>query len=219
MKRRYGAILFDLDGTLLDTLQDLGDAMNRALQAHGFPPHPREAFRFLVGEGVHRLVEMALPADHRDPDTIATVMAEYRRDYAEHWNVATRPYDGIPELLKALRRRKVPSGVLSNKPHPMTVRCVEGYFPGYPFGCVLGQRESVARKPDPEGALEAAGLLGVIPSRVLFVGDTSVDMQTARAAGMFALGATWGFRPADELLEYGAQGLADHPSDILSLLT
>lgn len=215
---KFDGVLFDLDGTLLATLQDLGDAVNRVLAARGWPTHDLEAYRYFVGEGASTLIERALPAAHRDAASVRSALAAYRADYEKHWNVTTRPYDGIVEMLAELRRRGLTLGVLSNKPHAMTVRCIESYFPGVPFPALLGQRDEVAKKPDPAGAYEAARLMGVAPDRVLYVGDTGTDMQTACAAGMFALGVTWGFRPEQELLDNGAQALAHHPRDIIARL-
>jgi phosphoglycolate phosphatase len=215
---RFDGVLFDLDGTLLDTLQDLGDSVNRVLAARGWPTHDLEAYRFFVGEGARTLIARALPAAHRDAATVGAALAAYRADYQQHWNVATRPYDGVPELLAGLQQRGQALGVLSNKPHAMTVKCMEGYFPGVPFRALLGQRDHVAHKPDPAGAFEAAHLMGVPAGRVRYVGDTGTDMLTARAAGMFALGVTWGFRSEVELRENGAQALAHHPREVLPLL-
>ena len=218
MKPVYRAVLFDLDGTLLDTLDDLGDAINRALARFGFPGHPRDAFRYFVGEGVRMLVERALPADRRDPATTEALLQAYREEYRTGWNLKTRIYAGIPEMLEVLTARQIKLGVLSNKPHDMTCQCVEGYLSRWTFDVVFGQRETVARKPDPAGALEAARLMQVTPAEVLYLGDTATDMETARASGMFAVGATWGFRPESELREHGAQAIVHHPDEVLELL-
>lgn len=219
MKPEYRALLFDLDGTLLDTLDDLGDSINRAMVRLGFPTHGRESFRYFVGEGARMLVERALPADRRDPTTAETALRLYREEYRAGWNIKTRIYDGIPELLDSLAARRLPLGILSNKPHDMTQQCVQGYLARWSFAVVFGQRDTVARKPDPAGALEAARLMQVDPARVLYLGDTATDMQTARAAGMFAVGATWGFRPESELREHGAHAIVHHPDEVLELLT
>lgn len=210
--------LFDLDGTLLDTLRDLGESMNLVLQRRGFPVHPIDAYRYFVGEGASMLVARSLPGEHRDEATVKTGLAEYRAVYEQHWNVHTRPYDGIPGMLDALAARGTTLGILSNKPHGMTRRCVEGYLARWTFACVLGQRDTVARKPDPAGALEAARLMGVPPAEILYLGDTATDMETARAAGMFAVGATWGFRPESELRAHGAQSIVRHPGDVLRIM-
>lgn len=211
-------VLFDLDGTLLDTLRDLGESVNLVLRQRGFPEHPIDAYRFLVGDGATMLVTRALPASRRDEATVAACLKDYRVAYAKHWNVHTRPYDGVPELLDALAARGLALAILSNKPHAMTRRCVEGYLARWRFAAVLGQRDDVARKPDPAGALEAARLADVDPAHVLYVGDTATDMETANAAGMFAVGVTWGFRPEDELRTHGAHLIVHHPRDILAAL-
>jgi phosphoglycolate phosphatase len=215
---RFLGVLFDLDGTLLDTLKDIGDAVNRALAARGFPTHPTAAYKEFVGEGARRLVERALPEAHRGDALVREALAEYRRDYGERWNVATRPYEGIPEMLDGLAARGVRLGVLSNKPHAETLKCVRGYFPATPFRAVLGQRDAVARKPDPAGAREAARELDLPVEKILYAGDTAVDMETARAASMFAVGVTWGFRPESELRAHGAQAVAHHPREITTLV-
>ncbi|HMP75106.1 MAG TPA: HAD family hydrolase [Kiritimatiellia bacterium] len=212
------ACLFDLDGTLLDTLRDLGESMNAVLAARDYPTHPIDAYRYFVGEGASLLVERSFPEDRRAPDDIRAGLAEYRAVYERCWNVHTRPYDGIPEMLDVLAARKLTLGILSNKPHRMTIRCVEGYLAAWPFACVLGQRDDVGRKPNPAGAFEAAHLMHVPPAEVLYLGDTATDMETARAAGMFAVGATWGFRPEAELCAAGAQAIVHNPREVVSLL-
>jgi phosphoglycolate phosphatase len=218
MKSAYRAVLFDLDGTLLDTLDDLGDSINRALVRLGFPTHGRESFRYFVGEGARMLVERALPEDRRDPATAEAALRAYREEYRTGWNIKTRIYDGIPAMLDTLTARGIALGILSNKPHEMTLQCVQGYLDRWSFGVIFGQRDHVARKPDPAGALEAATALRVAPADVLYLGDTATDMQTARAAGMFAVGAAWGFRPESELREHGAHAIVHHPDDVLKLI-
>lgn len=214
----FRAVLFDLDGTLLDTLQDLADAVNRVMAKRGHPTHTVEAIRWFIGEGARSLVERALPETARTETEIEAALADYRADYSQNWNVATKPYAGIVPLLLELQARGLALGVLSNKPHAMTARCVAGYLREFPFKAILGQRDEVAKKPDPEGAHEAANLMGCTPGEILYVGDTAVDMQTARAAGMIALGATWGFRPESELRDNGADAIVHRPLAILDFL-
>jgi 2-phosphoglycolate phosphatase len=214
----FKAVLFDLDGTLLDTLQDLADAVNRVMKKRGHPTHDIEAIRWFIGEGARMLVERALPEAKRTEAEIEAALADYRTDYMANWNVATKPYGGIVPLLHELHARGLALGVLSNKPHAMTVRCIEGYLREFPFKAVLGQRDEVAKKPHPEGAHEAARLMGCKTEEILYVGDTAVDMQTARAAGMIALGATWGFRPESELRENGADAIIHAPLAVLDFV-
>lgn len=211
-------VLFDLDGTLLDTLEDIGGSVNRVLARRHLPVHPIAAYRDFVGDGARVLIQRALPEGRRDEATVRDGLTEYREVYARHWNESTRPYDGIPDLLDALSERALKLGILSNKPHDMTRRCVAHYLARWSFAAVLGQREEVARKPDPSGALEAARLMGLHPADILYVGDTATDMETAAAAGMFSVGVTWGFRPEAELRAHGARAVAHHPSEILGLL-
>ena len=214
----YCAVLFDLDGTLLDTLEDLADSTNAALSGLGFPPRPTDEYRILVGDGIHNLALRALPKGHTDPATVERCMRLTRAEYARRWDAKTRPYPGVPELLDELTRRRVRMAILSNKPDPATQEVVGKLLPGWSFDVVLGAREGVALKPDPAAALQVAGALGLQAGQILYVGDTNTDMQTARAARMRAVGALWGFRTAEELLASGAQDLIARPQDLLPLL-
>ncbi len=208
------AVLFDLDGTLVDSLADIAGSMNRTLVRRGHPPHRVEAYRGFIGEGVEHLVRRALPG--ASPDELAQVLAAYRADYLEHLFDGSPPYPGIPELLQALRARGVPLAVLSNKAEPATVKLAEGLFPGL-FAQVRGERPGTPKKPDPTAALALAAALGVAPADCAFVGDTAIDMKTARAAGMVPVGVAWGFRP-EELVPHGAAHVLSHPRELLALL-
>lgn len=214
----YAAVLFDLDGTLLDTLADLGNAVNRTLEAHGLPTHPLDAYRNFVGDGVYKLIERALPADRRDPQTFESCLQTYRKDYARNWNVQTRPYPGIAELLDELIARRIRLAVLSNKPDEFTQVCVRQLLGRWRFDVVLGARDDIPPKPDPASALEIARRLELSPGQFIYLGDSGVDMQTARAAGMTCVGALWGFRTREELQAAGAQKLIRHPLELLELL-
>ena len=211
----YQAAIFDMDGTLLDTLEDLADCMNRVLQREGFAVHPVAAYRFFVGDGLENLVRRSLPEELRTDEAIDRLKEGMRGEYAGHWADKTRPYDGIPELLRVLQGRGVPMAVLSNKPDAFTREIAAHYFPDGFFARVLGAREGSHRKPDPAAALEIAAEWKLRPERILYLGDTNTDMQTGRRAGMFTVGALWGFRPREELLEHGAQALVEKPAEVL----
>ncbi|HNS10597.1 MAG TPA: HAD family hydrolase [Candidatus Ozemobacteraceae bacterium] len=212
----YRGIIFDLDGTLLDTLTDLADSTNRVLTRHGFATHPVDAYRYFVGDGMRMLVERALPPEHRVAAVIAGIFAELHADYGENWAVATRPYAGVVELLAGLLQRGIVMSVLSNKPDEFTGIMVRKYFPDIPFKCVYGLSDRVAKKPDPAGALRIATETGIKPEQTLYLGDTLVDMKTAVAAGMFPIGALWGFRDEPELRAGGAELLLQHPLQLLA---
>ena len=215
---QYRAIIFDLDGTLLNTLDDLGNAMNRTLEHEGFPTHPIDAYRYFVGNGARTLVTRTLPEAHRDQETIDRCFARFRADYERHWNVNTRPYDGILDMLNVLTARGIPLTVLSNKPDADAKRCVAELLPEGAFEIVLGQRAGIPHKPDPAGARDIATKLHLSPAEILYVGDTSIDMETALAAHMFPVGVLWGFRSRQELEDSGAQALLTHPLDIFEVV-
>lgn len=214
------AVLFDLDGTLLDTLRDLSDSGNAVLEARGFPTHSMEAYRTFIGNGMVNLVRDIFPEGHRpsEGDETDKVLAEYRAAYGERWQNTTVPYPGISELLDALIEQGIPIGVLSNKAHDFTVKCVEAFLPNWKWDVVLGAREGIAKKPDPAGAMEATAQLGLDPGECCFVGDSDVDMLTAVNAGMLPVGVEWGFRPVEELRGAGAQAILREPTGLLSLL-
>jgi phosphoglycolate phosphatase len=215
---RYRAIIFDLDGTLLDTLADIGDAVNRVLAANGYPQHPEASFRYFVGDGARMLIRRALPEGERSETIIDNCLAAFIDDYALNWNIKTKPYDGIPEMLSELAKSGVKLAVLSNKPHPMVVKCVETFLKAWEFQAVLGQSDRYPKKPDPSSALAIARKMATTPADTLYLGDTRTDMQTAQAAKMFAVGAGWGFRPHAELIESGCRCLAPKPLDVVDCL-
>jgi phosphoglycolate phosphatase len=214
----YQAVIFDLDGTLLDTLEDIGDAVNRVLSTRGLPVHLIDAYRFFVGDGVAKLITRALPEDKRDAETLRSCLEAYREDYDQHWNIKTRLYEGIGTLLDELTARGLKLAILSNKPHEFTERCVREFLSKWSFDAVIGGRDGVPLKPDPAGALEIARTLGIPPAACLYLGDTAVDIKTAIAAGMTPVGVLWGFRPTEELRESGAKILIEQPLEILRLL-
>jgi phosphoglycolate phosphatase len=214
----FQAVLFDLDGTLLNTIDDLTDAMNVTLAGAGFPPRTVGECKVFVGEGAESFILRSLPEGRRDKQTLAQVAPLYREAYTRNWACKTRPYEGVPELLDALAGRKLKLAVLSNKPDDFTRHMVEKLLPRWRFDAVVGARPSAPKKPDPTVALQIADSLGVEPRRFLYLGDTNTDMQTALAAGMFPVGALWGFRTAEELRASGAKVLAAKPEDVIEVV-
>jgi phosphoglycolate phosphatase len=214
----YRAAIFDLDGTLLNTLDDIADSMNGALQRLGLPGWPVEQYRSMVGMGLDQLALRVLPEDRSDAATVSACLAAMRELYAARWAVRTRPYDGIPEMLRALRQAGIRCAVLSNKAHEFVVTMISHFFGDKAFELILGGGR-FPLKPDPSGALHIAASIGLPPGEIVFIGDSDVDMKTAGNAGMFGIGATWGFRTREELLQNGAQFLAETPIDIVSAVT
>ncbi len=211
----YQACIFDLDGTLLDSLEDLGDAMNRVLKRWGFPEHSLDQYRYFVGSGATRLVALTIPEESRTEETVAQCLAEFQADYSESWDIKSKPYEGIPEMLDALVEQGFRLTVLSNKPHRMTTKCVEGLLSRWDFEIVYGHRKGIPRKPNPTAALEIIERLDIPATDCVYLGDTDIDMKTAVASGCFPVGVLWGFREEAELRENGAQAILKHPLDLL----
>jgi phosphoglycolate phosphatase len=211
--------LFDLDGTLLDTLEDIAFSANRVLESRGFPAHPVDSYRFFIGHGSRTLMERALPADRRAPGMIDDCTEEFLRTYGANWHRETRPFEGIHDLLDYLSKEGVRLAVLSNKAHSFTVKCVDYFFHGYHFDVVMGQQEGVAMKPDPAGALKTADQMKLRAGDFVYAGDSATDMKTARAAGMLAVGVLWGLRDEAELKAAGAEILVCHPREIKDLFS
>jgi len=211
---RHTSIIFDLDGTLLDTLAGLVITGNEVLARYGFPSHVSEKYRYFVGDGLKTLMERITPAG-----TGKYVLDEccglFSDLYAKNWKFSCVPYDGVPEMLATLRKNSFPLAVLSNKPHAFTSLIVEDFFPGGIFSLVYGQRDGFAKKPDPEVALEIAARFGSRPSETVFVGDSGVDIRTGKAAGMMTVGVAWGFREREELMENKADIIINSPMELL----
>jgi phosphoglycolate phosphatase len=214
----YKAVIFDMDGTLLDTLADLAESMNQVLGRFGFPGHGEEAYKYFVGDGIEILARRALPSDRVNDTLVAQCVSAMVEEYARRWDLKTRPYEGIPELLDALTEKKLPMAILSNKPHDFSLLVADKLLARWTFQVILGARPSVPKKPDPAAALEIARDLRLAPEEILYLGDTGTDMKTARAAGMFPVGALWGFRTESELTAEGARVLIEHPQDLLQYL-
>jgi phosphoglycolate phosphatase len=214
----YEAIIFDLDGTLLDTLEDLATSMNTVLAEMDLPVHDVDAYRRFIGDGLTMLARRVLPSDRADDDALVDRCVVRMNDvYAANWCVATRPYPGIADMLDRLTELGVRMAVLSNKPHAMTRTLVAALLGDWVFERVEGARPGVARKPDPGMALDVAASLGTAPKAVVYLGDTDTDMRTAVGAEMHAIGALWGFRGAEELTSAGAASIAAAPCDVIAL--
>lgn len=212
----WQAAFFDMDGTLADTLADIAYAINRSFAERGYPTHPLHAFRSFVGDGLVLTIQRAMPPG---AGPVTTEMTESIKKY--YWDeVGNRSalYDGIPELLDGLTARGLSLTIVSNKPDWALQEMVKRFFGRWRFVRVAGQAPGGPLKPDPSVALEIAAAVSAEPSRCLFVGDSDVDMQTAVAAGMFGVGALWGYRDREELLQNGAKALVNHPLELLELV-
>lgn len=192
--------------------------MNSALVRFGFEPHRIDCYRRFIGDSTEYLVRDVLPKNHLDEQTISKCLTAMQDEYSRHWADNTKPYAGVPELLWALERRKIPKAVLSNKPDYFTQIIVKKLLSDWSFHIVRGAEPSVPKKPHPGVALEIAKELATAPEEFLYVGDTNTDMQTACSARMYGVGALWGFRDAEELLASGAKSLVEKPEDILAIL-
>lgn len=211
-------VIFDLDGTLLDTIDDLALSVNHVLQERGFSTYNTEQYKYFVGNGVKRLIERALPAELCTDELVASVQEDYFAYYADHGRDNTKPYPGITELLKELSKLGITLAVASNKHHSATVELVEYYFGTETFCTILGKREGFSPKPDPTIVHEIIKECGVETDEVLYVGDSSTDMLTATNASVCSVGVTWGFRTRDELEQNGANYIIDSPLELLDLI-
>jgi len=214
---KYDGVICDLDGTLVDTLEDLADALNRVLRGEQAPGHSLATYKSLVGKGIRDLVGQALPPEKRSAETVARCYAAMLADYGEHCLVKTRRYDGVAELVGGLRAAGAKLAVFSNKSDELTQQIVRSLFRPDDFEVVVGAQPGVPLKPDPTVALAISERWGITPGRMVFLGDSGIDMLTATAAGMIAVGAAWGFRTKDELVENGARIVLDHPLELLEL--
>ncbi|MGC8893046.1 MAG: HAD family hydrolase [Candidatus Saccharicenans sp.] len=214
---RFKGVIFDLDGTLLNTIEDITYTLNLVLSRHGYRQYSEDECKMMVGDGMEVLVKRAVPEIADDDEAIKALIQEYRREYAITYKQHSRPYPGIIEVLSRLKEAGLKTAVLSNKSHEFTVRMTRELLP-FEFDVILGAKPGTPVKPDPEPLNQVLKELQLWPSEIIYVGDTSVDMETARAAGIFAAGALWGFRDAAELLASGAKALLQTPYDLLPLI-
>ncbi len=211
-------MIFDLDGTLINSIGDLCVSVNQALEKCGFATHPEDAYRFMVGDGVMKLFERALPEGARTEENILRIRDLFIPFYEIHNADLSHPYEGIPELLEELQKRGVKMAVASNKYHSATLKLIAHFFPNIHFELVLGNREGVPRKPNPQIVEEILEYTKVGKNEVLYVGDTNVDMQTAKSAEVDCLGVSWGFRPKVELTAHNPLAIIDNPSQLIDYI-
>ncbi|MDR3653322.1 MAG: HAD family hydrolase [Paludibacter sp.] len=212
-------IIFDLDGTLLDTVADLANSTNFALCKCGFPAHEIATYRFFIGNGINKLFERVLPEGEKTEENILKVRSYFLDYYGKHNAEFTTPYDGILELLQRLQTAGLKMAVASNKYQQATEKLILNFFPEIKFIAVLGQRENIPTKPDPTIVEDILSIAGVERSNSLYIGDSGVDMQTAQNAGIEAIGVTWGFRLRTELEAFSPKYIVNNPYEIITLLS
>lgn len=214
----FRAVLFDLDGTLLDTLEDIADCVNRVLLKNGFHGHAIDAYKAFIGNGAEIMIKRALPCDGQDKEIVAKCLEEYHKEYRWNGNAKTKLYPGIRSLLDELTERRLKLAILTNKAHVAAKKCINDFLSRWSFDIVLGQSDSTPLKPDPAGAYYIAENLRLSPENIIYTGDTEVDMKTAVAAGMFPVGVLWGFRSMERLMSSGARELIKKPFDLIKIL-
>lgn len=211
-------IVFDLDGTLINSLEDLADSANWMLLQHGYPTHPVDAYRYFVGDGMRKLIERILPPEERNDVRIEQCKAEFVAYYTIHMEDKTVVYPGMIELLKELKDRGLKIALATNKVHIAVAPLMAKYFPGIRFDSMIGQREGIPVKPHPQIMYDILKETGCQPSETLHVGDTATDMQLAHSAGVTPVGVLWGYRPLEELQEAGAKFIIEKPEELLGLV-
>lgn len=213
----FKVAIFDLDGTLLNTLYDLANACNYALNRFSFPTHEVEKYKTFIGNGIYKLVERAVPDNKKDKETVEKVLEVFSEYYNEHMMDMTKPYNGIINLLDELRENNIKLGVVSNKKHEFTMEIVNKYF-GDRFDIVFGHRENYKEKPDPTSVLEIIEKFNVLKNECIYIGDSNVDIMTARNSGIESVGVSWGFRGREELASEGANYLADNTTELKDII-
>lgn len=212
----YQGVIFDLDGTLLNTLKDLADAGNYALASQGLPIHDTEKYRYFVGNGIPMLIKRIVPPQSSE-ETVKNTHRLFSEYYEQHMRDNTRPYQGVTRLLDRLRENKVRTAVVTNKAHQFAVEIVKDYF-GDRIETVIGQQEGIAKKPDPEAVLRIQRMWQLEKSRVLYAGDSNVDMETAENGGFDSCGVLWGFRDKEELEASGAKFTVSNTEELYRII-
>ena len=211
-------VIFDLDGTLLNTLDDLADSANYILRKYGHPEHPVDAFRYFVGRGIRKMIEQVLPEQNRSETYISQIVSDFMSYYEVHKEDKTTPYQGIIPLLKELQNRNILLAIASNKVQEAMQPLADHYFPEIKFAAILGSRPNIPIKPDPTIVHDILAMTGIRKDETLYVGDTAVDMQTACAAGVEKVGVLWGFRTLEELQNSGADHIIKYPEELLNYI-
>ncbi|MEA3497027.1 MAG: HAD family hydrolase [Bacteroidota bacterium] len=214
---KFKAVLFDLDGTLINSIVDIADSMNVVLKKRKFPEHSINEYMKFIGNGIIELVISSLPQNKRDKKTVEECEKEMREIYAEKWLQKTYIYKGIPELLDELTKRNYKLAILSNKPHKYTKKIVEILFDKWNFDIVFGAKNGVAKKPDPVLAFEISKILNISCEQFIYVGDSATDMQTAINSGMYPVGVSWGYKSIKEIKESGAKKIISNPLELLDI--
>jgi phosphoglycolate phosphatase len=214
---KFKGIIFDLDGTLVNSIEDIADSMNTVLHANNYPTHSYEAYKYFIGSGIRNLAGKALPDTHNDEKLINSTFNSMMEVYRDNCINKTKPYDGIIEMLDELLFLDLKLSVLSNKSDEFTKKITHSLFPNY-FEYVEGLSIETNKKPNPYGALEISKDLGIDPKDIIYVGDTGIDMQTANNANMYGIGVLWGFRPKEELISNGAKHIINNPLDLIEIL-
>jgi len=215
---KYKAVIFDLDGTLLDTLEDIADAANSILSRFGFPQHDLQTYKYFVGEGIGKLIQRALPQEKFEEDFITHCVTLMRDEYGKRWANKTRVYPEVPDILDSLTNQGITMAILSNKPDSSAKAMVAKFLQKWQFSIIQGEKPFVPKKPDPSAALGIAKNLRLPPKKFIFLGDSEIDMKTALAAGMYPVGVLWGFRTAEELIASGAKVLIKNSADLINII-
>jgi phosphoglycolate phosphatase len=214
---KFKAIIFDLDGTLLDTLKDLALAVNAVLKRKGYAVHSVDAYRYFVGDGIDLLVKRTFPPAAWSDSNLELLIDEVKEEYGRRWADHTVPFPGVSEMLDVLEQMAVPKAIFSNKPHEFALLTVEKLLATWRFVDVIGIGPLMPRKPDPSGALQIAAKMKLDPAEIVYAGDTDTDMKTALTGGFYPAAVLWGFRPEEELKAGGARFLAADPLDLIEL--
>ncbi|HEY8422597.1 MAG TPA: HAD family hydrolase [Thermoclostridium sp.] len=214
---KYKAVIFDMDGTLVNSIYAIMNSMNNVLERHGLDRINADQCKSFVGNGIKELVRKAAGIDSTGDDRLDLYYRGMVEEYSKNWDYQMYVYDGIIELLNSLSERNIKMGVNTNKNEDIAKLIIDKYFPGY-FSYMAGGRDSFPKKPDPSGALLIADKLGISPSRCIYLGDSDVDIKTARNANMYAVGALWGFRSREELLRAGADAVIEKPMELMKIL-